>query len=298
MTGLTFYTGTHRPHWLWHPAARFPLFVSHRTLSSYAGLRPATCGWALDSGGFTELSRHGRWLTPAAGYVRAVARYDREIGLLEWAAPQDWMCEPDIIDGGGPRHCPGTHLTVAEHQRRTVANYLTLRELWPQHSDTDCPFMPVLQGEPGNGGSYLACAELYERSGVRLFDCPVVGVGSVCRIQASAKAARIADALATLGLGAATAGPETYAPSLHWFGLKLGGIQQVWPHIGSCDSMAWSYAARRSPRLASCTHAARNCANCLAYACRWRERVLKTITAAGQRGHQEPLFTLGDGLAS
>jgi hypothetical protein len=60
-----------------------------------------------------------------------------------WAAPQDWMCEPIVINGGtaGGQRFAGTHLSVAEHQRRTVANYAQLRDLAP-----DLPIIPVVQG--------------------------------------------------------------------------------------------------------------------------------------------------------
>ena len=43
------------------------------------------------------------------------------------------MCEPFMLAKTG--------LTVAEHQARTVANYLELRSLAPE-----LPFVPVLQG--------------------------------------------------------------------------------------------------------------------------------------------------------
>jgi hypothetical protein len=128
---VNFYLGTHHPHWL--ERATFPLFVSHRPLAPRRRLPRARIPWALDSGGFTELSLHGRWQTSAAEYVAAVRRYRDEIGGLEWAAPQDWMCEPFMLVKTG--------LTVAEHQARTVANYLELHSLAPE-----LPFVPVLQG--------------------------------------------------------------------------------------------------------------------------------------------------------
>jgi hypothetical protein len=93
--GVRFYLGAHHPHWL--ERAPFPLFVSHRRLAARRGLPRAARGWALDSGGFTELRLHGGWLTTPADYVAAVRRYREEIGGLEWAAPQDWMCEPFML---------------------------------------------------------------------------------------------------------------------------------------------------------------------------------------------------------
>jgi hypothetical protein len=68
---------------------------------------------ALDSGGFTELSMHGRWITTASQYAEAVATYADRIGGLDFAAPMDWMCEPFMTELTG--------LTVREHQDRTVA---------------------------------------------------------------------------------------------------------------------------------------------------------------------------------
>jgi hypothetical protein len=104
---------------------------------------------------FTELSTYGRWTTTPAEYVSAVARYDREIGKLNWAAPQDHMCEPWIIAQTG--------LSV-DDQRRTVANFLELGELWAEESDRPSPFIPVLQG--WSFGDYMRCAELYAEAGV------------------------------------------------------------------------------------------------------------------------------------
>lgn len=279
MTGPVLYTGTHRPWWLWSGAVDFRLFVSHRTLGRYKTLPRARVPWALDSGGFSELSMYGGWRTTPAEYVAAVARYDTELGRLEWAAPQDWMCEDQILARTG--------LTIAEHQRRTVENFTFLTALWPEHSDEQCPFMPVLQGRPGDGGSYLECAALYETAGVNLFEQPVIGIGSVCRVQATSRVRDVARAVAGLGLGPDGAG-AAYEPSPHWFGLKSAGIGHVWPHIGSCDSMAWSYAARCSPRLPGCTHRG-NCANCPAAARAWRERVLSLAGRTERRGWQGEL---------
>jgi hypothetical protein len=252
-----FYLGAHQPHWLW--LAGFPLFVSHRQLARRRSLRPAACRWALDSGGFTELSIHGRWVTPPAAYAEAVAGYTERPGMLDFAAPQDWMCEPQMIARTG--------LSVREHQERTVANYLQLRSLAP-----DLPFIPVVQG--WQLADYLHCVSLYESAGVDLAALPRVGLGSVCRRQSTAEIAVIVDTLARRGL------------RMHGFGVKTGGLHLYGHRLASADSMAWSYAARREPPLPGCTGHI-NCANCLAYATRWRSRVLACPTA---RGHQGTLF--------
>jgi hypothetical protein len=65
--------------------------------------------------------------------VSFVRRAAEDVGLLAYVAPMDWMCEPLVLAKTG--------LSVAEHQRRTVRNYIVLRGLAP-----DLHFMPVLQG--------------------------------------------------------------------------------------------------------------------------------------------------------
>lgn len=118
---MTFYLGTHHPAWLEQTAV--PLFLSHRTLAGRRSLPRARGPWALDSGGFSELSMHGTWTVPAARYVDDVRRFVREIGGLRWAAIQDWMCEPVMLAKTG--------LSIAEHQARTVSSLLELRALAP-----------------------------------------------------------------------------------------------------------------------------------------------------------------------
>jgi hypothetical protein len=260
---MRFYLGTHHPAWLADPRVDFPLFVSHRALARVKTHRPATCAWALDSGGFTELSTFGEWRTSAAEYAQVVARYDREIGRLDWAAPQDWMCEPWIIYGGGS--FPGTHLSVEEHQRRTVANFLELRELWPTVSDRPCPFIPVLQG--WTAGQYVDCAELYAEAGVYLAAQKAVGLGSVCRRQSTIRIGLIVDMFAA-------------DMPLHGFGVKTQGLAAYGTQLASADSLAWSYDARRSAPLPG--HAHKSCANCLEYGRMWRADLLDRIDARGQ----------------
>lgn len=257
-----FYLGAHQPHWLWRVG--FPLFVSHRALARRRRLYPATCRWGLDSGGFTELAVHGRWVTSPAAYADAVATYADEIGGLDFAAPQDWMCEPAMVERTG--------LSVAEHQHRTVASYLHLRQLAP-----GLPFIPVLQG--WTLPDYEHCVGLYTAAGVDLVACPRVGLGSVCRRQSTAAIGLIVTALARRGL------------RLHGFGVKTGGLCRYGHLLASADSMAWSYAARRTSAQPGCTGHA-TCANCLAYATAWRARLLDRLAAVRARGHQGDLFDL------
>lgn len=261
-----FYLGTHQPHWL--ATAAVPLFVSHRRLVDRRTFPRAICGWALDSGGFSELSLFGGWRTTPREYVAAVRRYEEEIGLLEWAAPQDWMCEPVMLARTG--------LTVREHQRRTVRNFLDLRDLWDTLTGGDeSPFMPVLQGWARD--DYLRCADLYAAAGIDLCDYELVGLGSVCRRQATAEIGQVVTSVR------AAIHPDL---PLHGFGVKSRGLELYGAHLRTADSMAWSYNARREPPLPGCT-GHRNCANCLRYALRWRETLL---TRLANRPVQHDLF--------
>ena len=128
----TFYLGSHQPHWL--ATAGAPLFISHRRLAGRKTLPRASAEWALDSGAFSELAIYGEWKTTVREYHRAVRRHDDQIGKLSWVAPLDLMCEPDMLTKTG--------LTVQEHQRRTVDNFLELQQLWDGKDDN--PYMPVL----------------------------------------------------------------------------------------------------------------------------------------------------------
>ena len=245
---MIFYLGTHEPAHM--PRTAVPLFLSRRRLAPMKRLPRARGRWALDSGGFSELSLFGGWRTPAAQYVEEVRRFAGEMGNLDWAAIQDWMCEPHVVAKTG--------LSVAEHQRRTIASLLDLRDRAP-----DVPWTPVVQGwDPDD---YVRHVDAYAAAGVDLRTEPVVGVGSVCRRQAGKDAARILWSLRMLGL------------RLHAFGVKLGGLSVSADLLHSADSMAWSAAARREEPLPGCTHM--NCANCLRYALSWRERILGAIAA-------------------
>jgi hypothetical protein len=261
LTTVQFLLGTHMPNWLATshldgPDSRpVPLFISDRRLRRYRRLPRAVVSWALDSGGFTELSTHGSWQhgpTPAE-YVARIRRYRDDIGSLLWAAPQDWMCEPWITAKTG--------LTVAEHQRCTVDNLVQLRSL-----AADLDIIPVVQGEKPD--DYLRCADLYTRAGIDLTREPLVGVGSVCRRQNTSDVGRILAALRGHGID-----------RLHGFGFKILGLRRYAYLLASADSMAWSIAARREPPLPDC-HGHINCANCPRYAYRWRQHA---ATAADPR---------------
>lgn len=244
-----FFLGVHQPHWL--ATAGVPLFVSAARLRDRRSLPRAAASWALDSGGFTQLSLHGRWTVSAAQYAAEVRRWRDGIGRMEWAAQRDWMCEPSVLAVTG--------LEVWQHQRNTIHDYLTLR-----HLAADLPWVPVLQGWTRD--DYLRHADWWQRAGVELAGLPLVGLGSVCRRQDTRMVEGLARELAGMGI------------RLHCFGMKSRAFARLRHVIASADSMAWSYEARRGRPLPGCTHA--NCANCIRYALRWREKVLRRPTQA------------------
>jgi len=214
------------------------------------GRRPALAPWALDSGGYTRL-HHGGWTVEPERFLESVYQLaDRNPGMV-WAAPQDWMCEPSALAATGK--------TVAEHQRLTVDNYVALRDL-----DERRLVIPVLQGwEPGD---HERCVDLYVDAGVELRDHALVGVGSICRRQATTEIAGIVRSLKAHGL------------NLHGFGVKTGGLKKYANDLVSADSLAWSFRARKAARHGEgplglgCTH--RSCANCFVWAHQWRRSLI------------------------
>lgn len=245
---MKFFLGTHHATQRWFDFG-IPLFVSRRVLTERKKLPRATEGWALDSGGFTELNLYGEWRTTEAEYVRDVRRFEREIGSLLWVAPMDWMCEPFVLEKTG--------MDVRQHQLLTIKNFMRLR--W-ELGDT---VIPVLQGWTRD--DYLWHVGEYDHWGVDLFREPIVGLGSVCRRQNTAEAGKIVRALDGL--------------RLHYFGAKLTGLESFGDALASADSLAWSYAARMNHPLPGCAH--KSCANCPKYALRWREHLM--IRLAQQR---------------
>lgn len=256
---MIFYLGTHKTGWL--ERTDVPLFVSRRQLAIRSRLPRARGRWALDSGGFSELSMFGRWETSPEVYASEASRFAAEVGGMDWAAIQDWMCEPSVRARTG--------LSVREHQERSIGSLHRLRELAPH-----VRWAPVLQGwEPRD---YTRHVELYRAAGVELERAPVVGVGSVCRRQ---------DVDPIIGLVRELA----QEMPIHVFGFKTDGLPRVQDVVASSDSMAWSAGARRRDPIQGHTHA--TCANCIEWALRWRAQLLAGVERRAAHGRaQRALF--------
>lgn len=232
-----FYLGAPDPSWL--EKAHVPIFVSaNRTIDRKRGYE-ARVPWALDSGGFTQVSKHGKWLTTKESYVEEVLRVTGW-GKLQWVAPQDWMCEPEVLQKTG--------LTVTEHQIRTTDSVVYLKS-------KGLPAIPVLQGWEED--DYWRHVDQYEARGISLEREPTVGIGSVCRRKRISVVSSLIKDLRELGI------------RLHGFGVKVTGLREFGDFLASADSMAWSFKARvEKLRLPQCT-THKNCANCLLFAEQW-----------------------------
>lgn len=278
--GPLFYLGG-KPSFLWHTDV--PLFIPNQHLMNRAGLPGGTGRVGIDSGGFSELQLNGRWTRTPEQYIADLRRYRDHFGeRYDWAAPQDWMCEDAIIHGGtfnGLRFA-GTGLSVVEHQRRTVANYLDLCGL-----DDTLRIIPVIQGR--TPAEYERCIDLYDRAGIDLLKEPTVGIGSVCRIQNTDEATDIIEHAASI------LGPDR----LHGFGFKIEGLRRVAHLLRSADSHAWSLDGRRKPgcsfRLPRSRKPHQNEANCLRYALEWRETRALPAARYGATAPRQLRFDFG-----
>lgn len=329
---FVFYLGTHKPQHM--RASPVPLFLSYSELSlrlqtdtkrknAIRDLRPRSF-WAMDSGGFTQLGKYGRWTVEPERYADDVRFLYHEIGGMQWAAIQDWMVEPIVLKGGltdkgrkawarGLRpstglktyehYFPGTHLDLDYHQQLTVSSYLELTRIAPE-----IPWAPVLQG--WHTDDYFRCVELYERAGVDLYDAPAVGVGSICRRQQTSRAG--------LNLSLLANDEHGYGlTNLHGFGFKTDGLPFAAHFLASADSTAWSMDAKNAAKeLATHRHGygargsakrkqleatlaaqipvttlpplkGKKCNNCLSWALLWRERMLERIFDASRLPHEQ-----------
>jgi hypothetical protein len=117
---------------------------------------------------------------------------------------------------------------------------------------------------------------MYRDAGIDLVAEATVGVGSVCRREATHEAAEIIAAIVQAVPGI----------RLHGFGVKTSGLGKYGSLLHSCDSLAWSMAARKQPALPGCA-GHKTCANCSRLAFRWRERVLASLAAHATRAPQQ-----------
>lgn len=194
--------------------------------------------WMMDSGAFTEVTKHGGFRFPPEEYAEQVERWAR-CGQLVAACSQDFMCEPFALAATGA--------TLEEHQRWTVERYRALR---PMVRSTH--LLPVLQGyDPAD---YAEHVRMY---GDDLRPGHWCGVGSVCKRNTDVgSVAAVLDAIHA----------ERPDLRLHGFGLKVTALAdaRVRDRLYSADSMAWSWAARQQGRDGNSHHEAARFVNRIA----------------------------------
>jgi len=242
---MKFFLGTHQPQWL--SRVNVPLFVSDTTLRKRRYLPAATCSWALDSGAYSMLNSGYGWQISPETYINNIRDYVKFIGNLEWAAPQDSMCEPWILRKYGAY--------PEDHIDDTVDNYDILANMAP-----DLNIIPSIQGWEID--EYLYCIDQYRSRGYDLTTYPLVGLGSICRRQHTQKIYEIVKTIHDLGI------------KIHGFGVKTEGFKLYGHMLASADSMKWSREGRDHPEIVAtptCRETHINCANCLPWALQWRE---------------------------
>jgi hypothetical protein len=269
---VKFWLGLHMPGHM--ERVSVPVCVSYGRLRGRKKLPEASGDVFLDSRGFSEIFQHGRYTFTAQTYVDFVRRCRDKWGeRLCHTSIMDWMCEP-IMNAK-------TRKTVGQHQQLTVNSWISLNAL-----DGSLPWVPVIQGFAVE--DYHRCVDLYwSHAATRLERLPLVGVGSVCRRQGMQEAAVIIQSLHARGLR-----------NLHGFGFKITGLVsqglRLARYLASSDSMAWSTRARSEwaherRRLCGGEHKS-GCANCLAWAMKWRDKLMRRVEAVTTNGTQFLLF--------
>lgn len=260
---LQFFVGVPEPGWL-NRCDGVPKFVSAARFARYrsdAHCWPVatTDPYAIDSGAYTALTSHNKsspWWDPPEIYAAKVLRFATNSGRPPiFTAPQDVPCEPGVRRRTG--------MTVREHQRLTLTNYLFLAREWRW-----LPWAPVLQG--WDAGDYRIHERMYLDAGVDLTRAVRVGIGSICRRGHLPQIVEVIEQFAESGY------------PLHAFGARHTSLPLIGRYLSSSDSMAWSRAARWGrTRLPECTHRG-DCRNCYRYATAWRRHVLSAIPDDGR----------------
>ena len=171
---MKFYLGTHEPSWL---SRDVPLFLSDRRMRRYKKIQVEGLVGSTREALRSSLSTR----EATVRYADRAMRYQEVAGNLDFACPQDWMCEPEIRKRTGK--------TIEQHQRLTIISYLDLKTLAPS-----VPWIPVLQGWEVQ--DYESHYLMYEDYGIDLTSLPRVGVGTVCRRQSTREGQMIVDEVA------------------------------------------------------------------------------------------------------
>lgn len=234
---MQFYLGLHQPADA--EKIRYPVFISvNRLINRKKPLDHEN--WVMDSGGFTMISKHGKYTITENEYIDCIKRHNPALAFC-----QDWMCEPPIIKKTG--------LTIEKHQWLTIQNYISSVK-------KDKRIRPVLQG--WSPKDYQNHALSYIFNGIKTDQ--LFGVGTICSRNGKA------DIIEEILLAIKEILPDS---KLHGFGVKSNTLSKVSYLLESADSMAWSANARRM-KLCEPSCNVKSCANCLEFALLWRKKIL------------------------
>lgn len=188
--------------------------------------------WLMDSGAYSEIRAHGCHRTSASDYIAAIKRW-QSCGDLLAAASQDYTCDPESIKRTG--------WNVLELQIRSVERYVELWQLSLHDSAMLTDIMPVLHGVTPL--DYLRHLDLYSICRFPIHDDQLVGVGSLVWRRSAQDVEQIINLIHR----------ERPSLRLHGFGVKsrVLALASVHDALWSCDSNAWSHAARYEGRNAN-----------------------------------------------
>ena len=174
--------------------------------------------WILDSGGFNELGKYGKYSYSPSFYLQKVKLLDPT-----YFATMDYMCEPNKLKITG--------LTVKDHIMKTIENTLFLMD---KHTGNQ-ELMPVIQGWEIE--DYLYCIDSMKELGIFKRN-QLVGIGSICRRNQTDKIEKIITSIKN----------ELPHQRLHGFGIKKSCLSnpKIVNSLSSSDSFAWSIANRFS----------------------------------------------------
>lgn len=175
-------------------------------------------GFMLDSGGFQFIRQLGKYPLSPEEYLKKVAFLQPDIFVI-----QDWMCEPLQVMRTG--------LSIKEHIRRTVENYLYISELTSPDIKSYC--LPVIQGWELN--DYFDCIDLYGDYGLIV---DYMAVGSICR---RGKEIEIKNIIENIH----AAIPWV---SLHGLGVKKQVLYACRESLHSCDTAAGQFMKKNSDK--------------------------------------------------
>jgi len=225
------------------------MFSVRRLISRRTSVPFNNYNWMLDSGAFSEINLNGKYTFTPEEYLHYVELHQPTLFFN-----MDYICEPFVLQKTG--------MTVKQHQSKTLDNQIRIMDLLDNY-DIKSNFAGCIQG--WQISDYLNCIDMLKEHGLIT---SIMGVGSICRRNSEYQIIKILEAIKQ----------ELPNTKLHGFGIKTDilKIPIVYKYLNSCDSMAWSFAGRKSKKLCmNCKYPnVKNCANCHYYMLNWYNKLV------------------------